>query len=438
MLRILLLGFLMFSYAYSIQNNIELLSVDDENEIVEVSWKLMTPKKLNNVNILLNDQEIKSIFNKEIKTSIFFLIDTSIPMKESFNEGIKPLLENIIKELNSTRHSYAIAGFDKDLNVVKKFDDNFDAYESALDNMEIEGHRTELYRLSLDAMDNLINESSERKILVLISDGDFEDTTYSVSDLVKKANKNKIQILSFGYRDSVKIQGIQRPALETNGNIWIADKHTHKMKPSFLEEVLLYFDNGGKVTFSKKDFLPTVDALQLLNLKVETQSSVLEKAFTIHVEKILKKEKVDKVNYTYYILTAAILIFTIIFLLMRSKKNETVKDIDDVVEKTTSPIAFLETQSGEKYEILNDMTSIGRNDDNNIVISGSYISSYHADIIHKHNEFYISDKNSTNGIGVNSSAIKTGNNKITQSKLSDGDKIYLGPLELIFKIKEQK
>jgi hypothetical protein len=427
-------------------NDINILS-SVENNKVTIHWSLTTPNTIKKTSILLNNKEINSSNkyapNSTIKTSIYFLIDTSIPMKEAFNKGIKPLLKNIIPRLDSSRHSYAIAGFDKNLNIIKNFLDNNSQYKEALNTLKIQGYRTELYRLTLEAIKQLNKQNSERKILILISDGDFEDTTYSVNDVILKANKNRIQILSLAYRDLVKMQGIQKPAIDTAGKMWIANKQTHQMPQKFMDELLPYFDNGGIISFSKENFASTDNGLQNLTLNIETESDTLEKEFTTTVKKIktVKNKQIikEKENNTLlYILSALALLISLLSLFFKKKKDPIPeKSIPEAEEEILrKPIAYLILQSGEKYPILNNMTSIGRNNDNDIVIEGTYISTYHADIIYKYDEFLISDKNSTNGIGINSPAIKEGKEKITQGKLNDGDIIYLGPLELLFKKEE--
>lgn len=428
-------------------NNGVNISLNESDNMVYIDWQLINPKNSTRANIFLDNQEINitQVYapNNSIKTSIYFLIDTSIPMKSSVNLGAKPLLKNIIEELDLERHTYAIAGFDKKLNKIKDFDEPHDNSFSSLDGLKVDGYRTEIYRLTSDALDELNSQDSERKILILISDGDFEDTTYTVSEVIEKANKYKIKILSFAYRDLVQMQGIQKPAIDTGGKMWVADKTTHKMPYGFMNELLPYFDNGGKISFSKENFSSTENGLEKLSLKVEIANSFLEKNFYIKVEKKLI-EPITKVdgnnleeenNYLLYLLSSLGLILALLAIFLKRKKEPLVKELPDEEkdEIKLDPIAYLISPSGEKYEIVKDMTSIGRNDDNDIVIDGTFISNYHADIIFKYHEFLISDKNSTNGIGVNSPAIKEGEGKVTQSKLNDGDIVYLGPLELVFK-----
>ncbi len=410
--------------------NIEILSIDENNDSVELNWILNPPQMVYSPSIFLKNKEINSKNIASQKTSIFFLVDTSLSMRGALSKGINPLLKNIINNLNSKRHNYAIAGFDKNLNIIKNFKDNFYLYSDTIDNLKVQGSRTELYRLSLDAISELKKQDTTRKILIMISDGDFEDTTYNVDNLIDEAKKNKIKILSFAYLESVKIQGIQKPALKTNGKMWIANKKTHKMKKGFIAELLPYFDNGGIVTFNKKTFSSTFLGTEELLLSIKTLSDdILEKKFTIQVAK--KQKEIEKKGFkwndyfAFILLLVAFLLGAIFIVLLKKDKK-----IDK--RKVKKIIAILIDERGNKYEIWKNITSIGKAKDNDIVILASYISNYHAKIVYKYNKFSIFDRNSTNGIGVNLPAIREGNSKITQSKLKDGDKIYLGPIELKF------
>lgn len=70
--------------------------------------------------------------------------------------------------------------------------------------------------------------------------------------------------------------------------------------------------------------------------------------------------------------------------------------------------------------------TIGRKDDNDIVLMDEFISGYHAKIFIKNNSFYIEDLESTNGTFVNEKRIDD------RVKLEVNDEIRLG--NIIFKV----
>lgn len=430
--RIVVLSMLIVLKTMAVESYIEILNIDDKNDSSQVDWRIVPPQEIKSISIFKDDVALNLMNMKgEVKTSIYFLIDTSIPMRNAYNKGAKPLLKKLIGKLTKKRHRVAIAGFDKALNKVYDFGENNISHTKALDNISVNGHRTELYRLAIEAMDELGKEKNLRKILVLISDGDFEDTTYTVDNLINEAKKNKVQILALGYRDSVKLQGILKPTTESGGKMWIANKSTHQMPNSFMNEIMPYFDSGGSFSFDKNELDATKSAKQNLVMNIfKKNNENIKKGIVVSTKHLEEEKEFSWRDYVGYVFSLFALLLGAIFmvLLRKDKKEESLEEDFELEE----PIAYLVIQSGERYEISKNTTSIGKSEDNDIVIGGSYISRYHAEILYKDDEFLVSDRNSVNGIGVNSPAIGEGDGKITQAKLKDGDKIYLGPLELLF------
>ncbi len=74
---------------------------------------------------------------------------------------------------------------------------------------------------------------------------------------------------------------------------------------------------------------------------------------------------------------------------------------------------------------LKESITIGRNDDNTVVIDNLAVSGYHARIDKAGTDFVLTDLQSTNGTFVN-------NEKIVSHKLQHGDKIIIGKHMLLF------
>lgn len=77
------------------------------------------------------------------------------------------------------------------------------------------------------------------------------------------------------------------------------------------------------------------------------------------------------------------------------------------------------------FPIAERLTAIGRDADNAIQLTGPEVSKHHAVIHTKDNAWIIEDTNSTNGVVVNGARVK-------RADLKNGDKIRIGPFELIF------
>ena len=85
----------------------------------------------------------------------------------------------------------------------------------------------------------------------------------------------------------------------------------------------------------------------------------------------------------------------------------------------------------KEYPFLKDSVTIGREDDNTIVIPNLAVSGYHARIDKAGSEFIITDLQSTNGTFLN-------NKKVVSQKLAHGDNILIGKHIILFVASEKK
>lgn len=83
-----------------------------------------------------------------------------------------------------------------------------------------------------------------------------------------------------------------------------------------------------------------------------------------------------------------------------------------------------------EYEIKEEITTIGREATNVIVIADPSVSRQHATVEKKEDGYYLVDKNSSNGTFINGK-------KVSQQKLSHQDKVNLGNASMVFEDEEQ-
>lgn len=79
----------------------------------------------------------------------------------------------------------------------------------------------------------------------------------------------------------------------------------------------------------------------------------------------------------------------------------------------------------KEYPFLKESVTIGRQDENTIVIDNLAVSSYHARIDKAGDDFILTDLQSTNGTFVN-------DNKVSSHKLTHGDNIVIGKHVILF------
>ena len=85
----------------------------------------------------------------------------------------------------------------------------------------------------------------------------------------------------------------------------------------------------------------------------------------------------------------------------------------------------------KEYPFLKDSVTIGREEDNTIVIPNLAVSGYHARIDKAGSEFIITDLQSTNGTFLN-------NKQVVSQKLAHGDNILIGKHIILFVASEKK
>ena len=107
------------------------------------------------------------------------------------------------------------------------------------------------------------------------------------------------------------------------------------------------------------------------------------------------------------------------------------KTINIVTEPTPSsdheklPNAFMILWNEEFYKLSNNVTNIGRRDDNDLIIDNLRVSRLHAQIRKMNDGFILFDIDSTSGTKVNGHLIK-------QHRLANGDVIEIADVPLIF------
>ncbi len=96
-------------------------------------------------------------------------------------------------------------------------------------------------------------------------------------------------------------------------------------------------------------------------------------------------------------------------------------------------MAFLEIytgcESGRQFQLGNEI-SLGRNSDNDIVISDARASRYHACVTRRGDSFYLEDLASSNGTFVGDEQLLPN----IRQELTEGDKVRIGATRLIFRL----
>lgn len=399
--------------------------VKDEN-----SWHIhlmVTPKQdINKIVLTYNGLDINQSTvvspNKKLSTTIMFLVDTSLPMKKEFNQGIKSSIIDIFSLKNSW-DKWAVSGFSDEMKIFGNY--NQTEPSAALNNIVVSGQRTELFRASLEAIESLKAEDGKRKFLFLFSDGDAEDNAYTYQEVITKANDANVTIVSFGYKDSIHLQNLRRISEETGGKLYFADKRTYQLESGYKKDLHNLLNNDFEVSFNSDVLQGNMQGEVNVDLKVYfDNNSSLSQNIILDVEKLLPG-KVKNKNYLLYYILAGAIVLIVLFFIFKPKKEEPEEETEEA--QAPKPIAYFQSASGAKQYIYKTHTSIGAMADNDLVIDGEYISRYHATLDLKDGKFFLIDNNSANKVFINYK-------EISSSMVKDGDVVAFGPYEVTFRI----
>ena len=140
----------------------------------------------------------------------------------------------------------------------------------------------------------------------------------------------------------------------------------------------------------------------------------------------------EKINFwLWYALPIALVILfliALVTLILIYRKQPDKSTFATNIHQQPKPFAYLVTQDedAKRHPILNTTWRIGRSRDNELTLDDNSISRLHAEI-HRYNNgnFFIMDMQSLNGIFIN-------DEKVTNSKLHEGDIIEIGDIFLRF------
>jgi uncharacterized protein YegL len=438
------------------------------DKVVHCEYRTLNKITLSSINASSNGTKL-SVDNKSTypiltdKTAVLFLVDTSDPARQNVIEKNKEQIKKIVNTLKP-HHQTGLASFDKSLNILSPIGSSSFLLSKSLDTLKATGKTTELYRNLLKAMEHLDSFEANRKVLILLSDGQAEDKAYFHSDIIKMARKSGIIINSIGYPRSISLsvalQTLRRLSEETGGN-YIETDMSYNLSENKINHLLDNIDNGGSFSVNLDDLyknqintntvalsiaseygiknikIPVSVKIKKQSNKTTTDNSQSKTAKTSSsnntsnpsIQVITKQATSQPVNlWLWYGLPAAfiiIIVFILITLYLLWRKPE---QKSGHPENEYRPYAYLITndETETRYPITRTICRIGRSKDNEISLEDTSISRRHAEI-HRNTDgtFEIADMNSMNGVYIN-------NEKVGKAELHEGDILEIGDYFLRF------
>lgn len=158
--------------------------------------------------------------HEEDETAYLLLVDRSnLERAASIRHSTQDLAELFFRLAPKQR--VAVAAFDSKLDLLQNFTGDGSAVAAALDKIRPGNDTTELYRLTLEAVQKLAQVDAPRKVLVIASDGKFDDTAYRHNQVAQEANRLNVRIVTIGYyeksADVRDLQSLRRLSADTRG-----------------------------------------------------------------------------------------------------------------------------------------------------------------------------------------------------------------------------
>ncbi|MEM7699374.1 MAG: FHA domain-containing protein [Verrucomicrobiota bacterium] len=118
--------------------------------------------------------------------SYIFMIDISNPRRTRAVAAMRAAVESFISETHDNRE-FSVHSFSTDRQEVIAFEDDPDTYEEKLGEVRAEGLTTRLFEPANELIELLDEREASRKVLVILSDGEAEDTALTWENVVEKA-----------------------------------------------------------------------------------------------------------------------------------------------------------------------------------------------------------------------------------------------------------
>lgn len=163
---------------------------------------------------------IRPYMQEEDETAYLLLVDRSGPTRASSIRRAAQDLAELFFQV-APRQRLAVAAFDTRLDILQDFTGDGKRVAAALDRIRPGSDTTELYRLSLEAVQKLGQVDAPRKVLVIASGGKFDDTAYRHHQVAQEANRLNVRIVTIGYHEKPSDvrdwQSLRRLSADTRG-----------------------------------------------------------------------------------------------------------------------------------------------------------------------------------------------------------------------------
>jgi FHA domain-containing protein/von Willebrand factor type A domain-containing protein len=392
--------------------------------------------------------------------AVMFVIQLMDPARRSV---MTPMLDTVVKiaEPRDAKHRYAAYSIANDLNLVADFDTTKAEFDKQVRAVKGVALPTQLYKGAIEAIAKLAREKADRKALVMLGDGNSDDTSYDHDPVIKAAKDAGVIIHALGFAaeasDQPKFQYIRRLAEETGGfrrEVRVGSSQKYTVPNQFVAEAL---ENGGTATITLRE--PPGPATLSINADFNNgRSESTDQRITVPTPPTAARKPAAepqqpgepappspwysklfawaRENKTVALISGVALGLGTIGLSLfgissfNARRARLAEQAEEEVVGDQVVYGWLDMLDGNasRYPLQTTNIRIGRHRDNDICLMNDSISRRHA-VLHfdaDKRTFVITDLGGDNGVVVN---------KVKQQShdLNDGDLVELGEVRLRFR-----
>lgn len=408
------------------------LKIEEKPDLarVEFRFRLTEPEPVEGVTATSGGQAVPVQFTPFAEsatpsTAVLFLIDKTDPKRAKTVEAGKALVARLLERAGPDTQ-FAVYALASDLEPIAEFGATKDEARAGLEPLKASGMATELYRVSIEAINVLAGTDAARKALVLLSDGRAEDTTFTIERVVEQARQAGVPIFAVGYAESASltphVQSLRRLAAETGGLFAEAELGTRREPEWFARDLFATLQSGGTAMADVSGLAPGA----ALEFEVRTKEQRLLKhshLLTATAAAAAAAPVPENHFWLFAALGGALLVAGAAIALLRRREPAPLPPA-----APRHVYARLKLLDSDGTEHLMEATAlrIGRGADNDLALRNDSISRHHAEI-HRARDgtFSITDLGAGNGVLVNG-------RKVERATLEHEDVIELGEVRLRF------
>lgn len=188
--------------------------------------------------------------------AVMFVVQMMEPSRRALTAS---MLDAVVKiaDARADKQRFAAYTIANDLNLIADFDASKADFEKKVRAVRGVALPTQLYKGALEAVTKLARERADRKALIILGDGNSDDTSYEHEQVVKAAKDAGVIIHALGFAAEAAnlptFQNIRRLAEETNGfrrEVRLGGAQKYTIGNQFAAEAL---ENGGTARITLRE-----------------------------------------------------------------------------------------------------------------------------------------------------------------------------------------